>query len=229
MNALHLKAVLQPDELQAVVAAVAARPFADGADTAAAIARRAKHNREIVAGGGDTAINDAARLVERGLRRNPFFRAWTLPKRLTNVIFNRYEQGMSYGDHTDNALGESPQLGYVRLDLAFTVFLSDPASYDGGELVINSDSESQSIKLPAGDAVIYLASTIHRVNEVRRGARAAAVGWVESLVRDVSQRQILFDLQVALEQAYAARITVPGLLTLLEKCRGNLMRMWADI
>jgi PKHD-type hydroxylase len=139
MNALHLKAVLQPDELQAVVAAVEARPFADGADTAAAIARRAKHNREIVAGGGDTAIDDAARQVERGLRRNPFFRAWTLPKRLTNVIFNRYEQGMSYGDHTDNALGESPQLGYVRLDLAFTVFLSDPASYDGGELVMHCE------------------------------------------------------------------------------------------
>ena len=225
MNALHLKNVLSAAELEQVRSALASQTFAAGAATAAPIARSAKHNTEILASTAELA--PLAQLVERGLRKHPYFQAWTLPRRLTTVLFNRYDEGMYYGNHVDGGIGEA-RPGFIRMDLAVTVFLSEPAEYDGGELVIEATTEQQSIKLPAGDAVVYPATTIHRVEKVTRGTRAAAVCWVESAVRAAPQRELLFDLRVLTEQLVARRAD-PESLVLLEKCHANLLRMWAEV
>lgn len=227
MIAMQLKRVLGASELGTVGTALEKQTFSYGAATAGPLARQAKHNHELVASGNSDS-STLGKQVEQALRKNPFFDAWALPRRISTILFNRYDTGMYYDDHVDSALGESMPSGYIRMDLAFTVFLSDPTSYDGGELVMNSTTERQLIKLPAGDAVVYPASTIHRVNKVTRGSRLAAVGWIESLVRDHAQREMLFDLRV-LHEALLAKVAENEALVLLEKCRANLLRMWADV
>jgi PKHD-type hydroxylase len=121
----------------------------------------------------------------QALGKHPLFNAAALPMRLRAPIFSRYRPGMSYGLHVDDALmgGANP----VRTDLALTLFLSDPADYDGGELVIESGGLAQGWKLPAGDAILYPANTLHRVAEVTRGERHAAILWVQSHVRGPPQ------------------------------------------
>jgi PKHD-type hydroxylase len=227
MIAMHLKRLLEPSELQRIDAALQQQTFSYGGATAAPLARQAKHNQELLAS-GSTDLGTLGKVVEQALSKNPYLEAWALPHRISTVLFNRYDTGMYYGDHIDSPLGQSMPSGYIRMDLAFTVFLSDPASYEGGELVINSTTERQAIKLPAGDAVVYPASTIHRVNKVQHGVRLAAVGWIESLVRDHAQREMLFDLRV-LHEALLAKREESDPLVLLEKCRANLLRMWADV
>src|SRR5690606_17641083 len=127
------------------------------------------------------------------------------------LMFSRYEPGMTYGDHTDDALmgaGEDK----VRTDLAFTIFLAERDSYEGGALVVESALGEQEIVLDAGDAILYPAGSIHRVAPVTAGARLAAVGWVESFVADAGRREILFDLSVARERLAGAGVPREELL-----------------
>ena len=146
-------------------------------------------------------------------------------------VAGRYEPGMAYGDHVDNAImgrfGPKP----MRTDVSFTIFLSDPGEYEGGELVIDSDISPTAFKLPPGHAVIYPTHYLHRVNPVTRGVRQVVVGWVQSLIREPERRQVLLDLQQAMGQLQS---TLPGgpnhpAFVRLHKIYINLQRMWSEV
>jgi len=165
-------------------------------------------------------------VVLAALERNSLFVSASLPHRVYPPMFNRYEGGMTFGAHIDNAVRLLPGSGgKIRTDLSATLFLSDPASYDGGELMIETAGGSQRIKLPAGDLLLYPASTLHRVTPVTRGTRLACFLWVQSMVRSEEQRSLLFDLDRAIQQLAAdvpARVSLAG-------CYHNLLRMWIEV
>ncbi len=139
-----------------------------------------------------------------------------------SLMFSRYEPGMRYGLHVDDAI-----MGGMRSDVAFTLFLSEPESYDGGELMIDSAAGEDAIKLAPGALVAYPATSLHRVAEVTRGARLAAVGWARSFVRDAAQRELLFDLDTARRTLFAQHGPSRE-FELMSKSLTNLLRMWAE-
>jgi PKHD-type hydroxylase len=215
--------VLEREELGQIAAGVAGGTFVSGKLTAKGRAQAVKHNLQIDRAGPEP--NDLDRIVLAALRRNELFQSFAFPKRMVPPIFSRYEPGMEYGSHVDNAL-MGAGLDTVRSDLAMTIFLSDPASYDGGELVLEMAVGQQEIKLEAGEAVVYSATTVHRVAAVTRGVRLAAVTWVQSAVPDERLRSILFDLSTACRQADADNDAHRVLL--LTKCYQNLLRYAID-
>jgi PKHD-type hydroxylase len=220
---LILQAVLGPDDLARVRDELAALSWGSGKRTAGAAARAVKDNLQ--ADGADPRTQALERFVVEALRRHPLFEIAARPARLTRLMFSKYEPGMTYGAHTDDALMGAGE-GKLRTDLAFTIFLADASAYDGGALVVESALGAQEIKLEAGDAILYPAGSIHQVAPVTRGARLAAVGWIESFVADTARREILFDLSVTrarLGEAGAARED----LLRLDKSISNLLRMWA--
>jgi PKHD-type hydroxylase len=218
-----LQHVLDPEDVARVRAELDQAAWKPGKRTAGAAARGVKENLQ--ADGADPRVQALERFVVEALRRHPLFEVAARPARLTRLLFSRYEPGMTYGAHTDDALmGQGDDR--LRSDLAFTLFLADRGGYEGGALVLESALGEQAITLDAGDAILYCAGSIHYVAPVTRGVRLAAVGWVESFVADAAQREILFDLSVArarLADAGAAREE----LLRLDKSISNLLRMWA--
>lgn len=195
-----------------------ASSFTSGKATAGTIAKAVKHNDQ----SSGPAAQAAAAAVREALNTHQVFKAAARPKDLVGMLVSRYGPGMAYGTHVDDALMQGK-----RTDLSFTVFLSDPESYDGGELVIEGNDGSNAIKLAAGDAVIYPTTSLHHVAEVTRGERLVVVGWVRSYVRDAAQRELLFDLDQVVS-ALVAQDADRSLLNLVLKSRSNLMRMWAE-
>lgn len=217
---LVLQDLVPPDALASIREAADRARFVDGRATAGAEARRVKENTQATA--ADPAARIALSLAKEALESDRRFRAAARPARLSPLMLSRTEPGMSYGAHIDDALmGQGADR--IRADLAFTIFLSDPEGYDGGALVIEEVSASREIRLPAGSAILYPASTLHRVAPVTAGSRLAAVGWVQSVVRDPAQREILYDLELALPAVAddAARLR-------LRKTLSNLLRMWGE-
>ena len=187
----HIPRVLKADELAEIVGLLNAGGFRDGGLSAHGKARDIKSNLEFEYVKGRQSDNRLVETVARALSRNREFYKVALPKVLLPPIFNRYETGMSYGGHTD---APTMQKGQIRIDMSVTVFLSDPKSYDGGELVLETGHGEIRIKHPEGDAVVYPTTVLHRVAEVTRGVRLAAITWVQSHVREEWQRRILYDL-----------------------------------
>jgi len=219
---LCIAPLLGGDELAAVRRALEGARFRDGRETAGWHARPVKRNRQAdprdVGGPGET--------VRVALAAHAMFQSAALPQRVSPILFNRYEPGMDYGIHVDDALmGEGA--ARLRSDLAFTLFLDDPASYAGGELVIDSAGDEQGVKLAAGGLVLYPATQLHRVAPVTRGRRDAAVGWVQSLVRDAHRREILFDLDTA-RRAVFEQQGKSETFDRLAKTYANLLRLWAE-
>lgn len=220
-----LHGVLEPEDLARVRTELDAFTWGSGKRTAGAAARGVKDNLQ--ADGSDPRVRALETFVLDALKRHPLFEIAARPARISRLLFSRYEPGMTYGAHTDDALmgGEGARL---RTDLAFTLFLADRSTYDGGALVIDSALGEQEIALDAGDAILYSAGTIHHVAPVTRGARFAAVGWIQSLVADAGDREILFDLSVA--RARFAETGAPREhLLLLDKSISNLLRKWAQL
>lgn len=220
---LILQAVLAAEDLERARRELAELAWAPGKRTAGSAARGVKENLQ--ADGEAPRTKALERFVLEALRRHPLFEIAARPARLTRLLFSRYEPGMTYGAHTDDALMGSGD-ARVRTDLAFTIFLADEASYEGGALAVESALGEQEIKLAAGDAILYPAGSIHRVTPVTAGVRFAAVGWVQSTIADGARREVLFDLSVArtrLAQAEAAREDVLA----IDKAISNLLRMWA--
>lgn len=212
--------VLTPSELLRLQTLLATATFEDGTSTAGSAARNVKHNLQAV--GAQPGLDEARGVVMEALSRNEEFREYAFPLRLVPPLFSRYEPGMRYGEHTDNAL-----MGNVRTDLAMTLFLVPPEDYDGGELVVDVDRYPRLVKLGAGCAVVYLATSLHRVDPVTRGRRLAAVSWIQSIVRDPAHREILADLGVTLRFIRAGAPNTRETLA-LAKARANLLRMWSD-
>ena len=216
---LLIEGVLTPAEVAAVRATAAALDFGDGRATAGAHARTVKANDQALPAPDLDAILTK---VETTLTTNLLFRSAARPKALTRLILSRYRQGQTYGLHVDDALMQG-----LRTDLSFTLFLSDPANYDGGALVIEDTFEARAIKPGAGDLILYPSTTLHRVEPVSRGERLAVVGWVQSLIRDAGQREVLFDLDQSVDACFAAEGKSPQ-FDRLAKTRSNLLRMWAE-
>ena len=167
-------------------------------------------------------------VIVSALERTPLFMAAALPLRVFPPLFNRYEPGMAFGAHVDNAIREltsSPLR--VRTDLSATLFLSRPEEYDGGELVVDDTYGAHSVKLPAGDMILYPASSLHRVTPVTRGVRLASIFWVQSMVRDDGERSLLFDLDIAISQVSEHASDNPGIVP-LTSCYHNLLRRCSE-
>jgi PKHD-type hydroxylase len=212
--------VLSTEELRLVRAALRRARFVDGAATAGFAARLVKNNRQ--AERSDRSLGTIRKLVAERVLGNEIFRLAVRPKALSPLLFSRYEKGMRYGSHVDDALMDG-----MRTDVSFTLFLSDPESYDGGELAIEGVSGEETFKLDAGALVAYSATSLHHVSEVMRGARLAAVGWVRSFVRDPARRELLFDLDSARRQMFA-REGKSTEFDLVSKSLANLLRMWVE-
>jgi len=220
---LCIPEVLTRAELEQLRAALAGADFADGKATAGYRGRRVKNNLQL---SRENAVGkEIAPLVERALWRNETFARAVWPKQIRGILFSRYEPGMQYGNHVDNAI--MGKANPWRSDVAFTIFLGDPADYDGGELVIESPLGTQEVKLAAGEAVVYPASSVHRVAQVTRGQRLTAIGWAQSQVRDPAQREILYDLE-RIKRLMAERLPDAPETDWAFKVQANLLRMWAD-
>jgi PKHD-type hydroxylase len=221
---LIIRGVLKPDELALARSWLADAPFVDGKLSAGAAARRVKANEERDRGAGVERLD---RLVMGALSRHPGYRNGALPLHAASPLYARYRPGMTYGEHLDDPIMGTEGVLY-RSDVAVTVFLSEPEAYDGGELVVRTAAGEQSVKEAAGDAVLYPASTIHRVNPVSRGERLVAVTWVQSLVRDPARRELLYGMNLAREKLLAAAPEAEETAQ-VNAAYLNLIRMWSDI
>lgn len=212
--------ILKAEDLASVRKALANVRFIDGKETAGFAARRVKDNQQ--ADAADRSLDAIRALVAKRIMDNDLFRMAVRPKQLSSLLFSRYEPGMQYGVHVDDALMQN-----MRTDVAFTLFLDEPADYDGGELVIETPGGDDEIKLPPGSMIAYPATTLHRVAQVTRGHRHVIAGWARSFVRDPAQRELLFDLDTA-RRAIFARDGKSAEFDLISKSLANLMRMWVD-
>jgi PKHD-type hydroxylase len=220
-------AVLSAQEVQHVRARIAAASWADGRLTAGYRSAEVKANLQVPQ--ADPAAQEAGALILEALERNATFISSTLPHHVYPPLFNRYEPGMAFGSHVDNAVRQLPGTAHrLRTDVAATLFLSAPEEYDGGELVIDDLYGTHSVKLGAGDLVVYPASSLHRVQPVTRGVREAAFFWIQSMVRDDGARTLLYDMDSAIRDLTARGAEAASLLR-LTGCYHNLLRRWAEL
>lgn len=199
--------------------------FIDGKHSAGQAASRVKNNEEMKQGTQQAEFLD--HLVMSSLAENADFRSSALPYRVAQPVFARYTPGMHYGDHVDDPImGSGPEK--FRTDVSITVFLNNPDDYEGGELIINTSYGEKAVKLPAGSAVLYPSASVHRVTEITRGERLAAIIWLQSMVRDPNQRELLYQLDQARNHLL---VSDPDALETKQVDRSyvNLLRMWSDI
>src|SRR3712207_6055742 len=173
--------VLAAEEAARLRAALAEAPFRDGKLTAGAAARKVKSNEQ--AAGEDEAVQALSREVREALEESDVFGVYARPARWSKLLFSRYRPGDGYGAHVDDATMWAEDGGRLRTDLSFTLFLSEPESYEGGALVVDGVDGEREVKLPAGGVVLYPTGALHRVQPVTAGERLACVGWIQSLVR----------------------------------------------
>ncbi|GIX51472.1 Fe2+-dependent dioxygenase [Sphaerotilus sulfidivorans] len=229
---IRIPAVLDAAALAQARRLLADAPWTDGAVTAGAQALTVKNNEQLPV--GSEVAQALQGLILSALDRHPLFFSATLPKRVFPPMFNRYGgRTNTYGAHVDNAVRYVPARGglppeRVRTDISCTLFLADPADYDGGELVIDDTYGEQRIKLAAGDMVVYPGTSVHRVEPVTRGHRVASFFWVESMVRSDEQRRLLHDMDRHLMHLRSTvGETDPGVVGLTGSYH-NLLRLWAD-
>ena len=206
---------------------LASAPWADGRTTAGRQAAQVKNNQQLQP--GSEQHRELQALVLQSLEKHPLFFSATLPKRVLPPLFNRYAgTANTYGSHVDQAVRYLPGGAQrVRTDISCTLFLADPAEYDGGELVIDTTFGEQRIKLAAGDLVVYPGTSVHRVEPVTRGERLASFFWIESMVRGDDQRRLLYEMDMSLMQLRGELGETPELVQLTGTYH-NLLRMWAD-
>lgn len=216
---LAIADLLSAADVDEVTRGLAGATFVDGKTTAGWAARLVKANLQAETG---QQLDHVSQLIEARLAAHAVFSLAVRPKAILGPLFSRYEPGHEYGTHVDDAL-----MGGARTDCSFTLFLSPPESYAGGELILATSAGEDAYKLSPGSLVTYPATCLHRVAPVTRGVRLAAVGWVRSLVRDAAQRELLFDLETARRRLFDREgKSEDG--DLLAKCAANLMRMWCD-
>jgi len=223
---VHVKGLLPAEPLMRCRHLLSKAQWSDGAHTAGAQSAKVKNNRQL--------SPDARQLPElRGiviehLQKNALFFSATLPRRIFPPLFNRYDGEANYfGDHVDNAVRTVPGTAeHIRTDVSCTLFLTGPQEYEGGELVIEDTFGGQSVKLPAGDAILYPSTSLHRVEPVTRGTRTACFFWIESMVRDDNQRSILFNMDVAILNLRESIGDTAPVISLTASYH-NLLRQWA--
>lgn len=225
---LHLRNILDPQQLQTARSLLGDQaPWIDGRSSAGSQAQTQKNNEQLAQ--DSEHARQLRELVLDAVQKDPLFFSAALPRKIFNPLFNRYSGTTNtYGAHVDGAVlhSKAPQQ-WVRSDISCTLFLSDPADYDGGDLVVQDSFGERRIKLPAGDMVIYPGTSVHRVEPVTRGARVASFFWIESMVRSEQHRRLLFDLDMNL-LALRQRLGETPETTALTGTYHNLLRLWAD-
>lgn len=223
---LHIPQVLNIQELTELQALMRKAAWTDGKVTAGTQSAQVKRNIQLP----ETCVEaeQARAIVLKALSRNPLFFSAVLPKKVYPPLFNQYQQGMDFGGHIDNAVRtHAPTATHVRTDVSSTLFLSDPDSYEGGELVVEDTYGTQRVKLPAGDMVVYPGTSLHHVTPVKSGARVACFFWTQSMVRDDAQRTLLFDMDAAIA-TLREQVGDNAAVIRLTGNYHNLIRMWAD-
>jgi len=221
-----------PDLLDAETVArvrrrIDAAEWVDGNVTSGPQSALAKQNEQLPE--ASEAAREAGRIVLDALGQSPLFVAAALPLKVFPPLFNRYGGGQKFGTHVDNAVRIQRGTDFrVRSDLSMTVFLEDPAAYDGGELLIEGQFGAQSVKLPAGHAILYPSSSLHRVEPVTRGTRVASFFWIQSMVRDDGARRILFEMDQAVQRLVGTLGNDDRAVIELTGVYHNLLRRWAD-
>ncbi|UBQ40268.1 Fe2+-dependent dioxygenase [Comamonas thiooxydans] len=223
---LRIPCLLTPDEVRHCRQVLEAASWQDGKTTAGHVAAQVKSNLQLPLD-SKTGQQIGDLILDR-LGRNPLFMSAALPLKVLPPRFNRYEGGGTYGNHIDNAFFTIPGTAIkVRTDVSTTVFFSDPDEYEGGELMVEDTFGQQSVKLAAGDAIVYPGTSLHRVNPVTRGTRYASFFWTHSLVKSAEQRRLLFDLDQSIQQLTQEQPEHPRIAA-LSGTYHNLLRMWSE-
>ncbi|MEA1072099.1 Fe2+-dependent dioxygenase [Sphingomonas sp. LY160] len=226
---IAIPSVLSAEQVREARGLLDAAAWEDGRSTAGGQSALAKRNAQLSA--DNAAARTMGATILQALSANGLFMSAALPKKIFPPLFNRYEasEGHHFGDHVDNAIRFLPGgEGRVRTDLSATLFLAEPDDYDGGELVIEDSYGSHSVKLPAGDMILYPATSLHRVEPVTRGARVASFFWIESMVRDDGQRTLLLDMDAAVRTLASEVGDDHAAVVSLTGTYHNLLRRWAD-
>lgn len=223
---LHIPGVLSSDEVARYRQALTEAPWADGRATVGAQGAQVKRNEQLPP--DHPLARELGQHILQALARHPQFISAALPHRILPPLFNRYQGGGSYGLHVDGsvmAMGDGQRL---RSDVSSTLFLCDPADYEGGELVVMDTYGAHEVKLPAGDLILYPSTSLHKVEPVTRGARTCAFFWTQSLVRDDGQRAALYELDQTI-QRLRARLGDNDEVLQLTGHYHNLLRRWAEL
>jgi len=224
---LQIPEVLSAEQVGACREVLEKADWVDGRITAGHQSARAKDNLQL-----PEDHQDAKKLqntILYALENNPLFMSAALPLKVFPPLFNRYQNGQSFGNHVDNAIRQSRTNGStVRTDLSATLFLTEPEEYDGGELMVEDTFGVHSVKLPAGHMVLYPASSLHNVTPVTRGARVSSFFWIQSMLRDDGERTLLFDLDTAIQRLTLDLPDHPAAVQLTSVYH-NLLRRWADV
>ncbi|HET7793137.1 MAG TPA: Fe2+-dependent dioxygenase [Rhizobacter sp.] len=224
---LHVPGVLTPRQVAEMRAAIDAADWQDGRATVGAQGAQVKQNRQLPEA-GELSLK-LGRVILQALEANPLFVSAALPLRFVPPLFNRYEGGEHYGLHVDGSVRGVPGTNLrLRTDLSCTLFLCDPEDYDGGELEVMDTYGAHEVKLPAGDLILYPSSSLHRVQPVTRGARVCSFFWLQSMVRDNTQRAMLFELDQTIQRLRASVGDAAEVVSLTGTYH-NLLRMWADV
>lgn len=223
---LHVPNVLNAEELAQLRQLMSKADWTDGKVTAGTQSAQVKRNIQLPE---TTADAESARLIVlKALNRNALFFSAALPKKIYPPLFNQYRDGMDFGAHIDNAVRTHVISGvHVRTDISCTLFIADPESYEGGELVVEDTYGHQMVKLPAGDMVLYPGTSLHHVRPVTKGARLASFFWVQSMIREDAQRTLLFDMDAAIV-TLRQQVGDSAAVIRLTGNYHNLIRMWAD-
>ena len=224
---LIIRQALPAEQVRELRQALSEIDWVDGRATAGHLSASVKRNSQV---GEDHPVGRRlGALILDGLARNPTFMSGALPAKIVPPLFNRYTRDETYGRHIDGAIRPiSGSHHRVRTDLAATLFLSNPEEYDGGELIMDDAFETQRLRLPAGDIVVYPATSIHEVTPVTRGARIASFFWIQSLVREDARRRMLFALDRTTQSLRLEAPDSPAVLELTALYH-NLLREWANL
>jgi PKHD-type hydroxylase len=224
---VRIAGLLSKDQVAQFRRTLETAPWVDGKVTAGEQSAKAKSNLQVPADAPEA--RDLAQTILTALGTNETFVSAALPMRVFPPLFNRYEPGMSFKAHVDNAVRFAPGMIRIRTDIASTLFLSEPDEYDGGELVIEDTYGEQSVKFEAGDLVVYPATSLHRVEPITRGARWAAFFWTQSMVRDEGQRRTLYDLDRAIQAVRGELTDDHHASVALAGVYHNLLRRWGEM
>ena len=220
---IEIPELLNPAQLHKIHELLAGAPFVDGKLTAGMAAARVKDNEELEQ--DPQLLQRLYRILMASVGQNARFRSFALPNRVADFIFARYRPGMHYGDHVDDPIMGG---GKFRTDVSMTVFLNEPDTYEGGELVIRTPFGDKQVKLAAGSAVVYPSSSVHHVADVTQGERLVALTWMQSFVRNAAQRELLFELDQAREYLLRNEPDTEHAKA-VDRSYANLLRMWAEV
>ncbi len=222
---LQISGLIKPAELERIDILLDKISFEDGKNTASGAAKNAKNNLQ-ASNAENNFRRELQQIVFTAIASNPLIQAAAMPKNILPPIISKYNNGMHYGWHTDSPVMTIEYT--IRVDLSITVFLSDPATYTGGELEIQMPTGNVLYKLNKGDAIIYPTTMLHRVRPVTEGERVACVTWIQSLVKDTGKRELLYQLKSIQESIAAKDMQSTENLSILQ-VYSNLMRMWTDL